>query len=137
MKKKKIIKPRVSKVPKTRNNGKWTESQFWGFIRSTLRSKSRWWLPILECKKSARRAYKGENKRQKWEYLCNSCNLYFQEKFVSVDHVLPVGTLKCANDLPQFVENLFCSQENLQVLCKTCHDVKTKLDNNKTKENDN
>lgn len=134
--KSKKAKKRASKVPKTRNNGKWTESQFWSFIRSTLRSKSRWWLPILECKKQSRRKYTGVNKRQKWEYQCNMCKNWFQEKFISVDHIKPVGTLKQASDLPDFVENLFCSQENLQCLCKTCHDSKTLLDKNKTKENE-
>ena len=32
------------------------------------------------------------------------------------------------DDLPKFVETLFCEQDNLQVLCKTCHDEKTKLE---------
>lgn len=128
-------KKKSSKVSKTRNNGRWTESQFWAFIRSTLRAKSRWWLPILECKKQSRRKYTGKNKCQKWEYQCNHCKNWFQEKFITVDHIKPVGKLQKASDLPDFVENLFCSGENLQCLCKTCHNAKTKLDNKKQKKN--
>lgn len=135
--KKKLTKEKKSKVVKTRNNNTWTESQFWGFIRSTLRAKSRWWLPILECKKASRRPYKGLNKRQKWEYQCNKCKQWFGDKEVSVDHIKPVGTLKCADDLPFFVENLFCNAENLQTLCKECHDIKSKSDNEKLKSLEN
>jgi len=40
-------------------------------------------------------------------------------------HIHPVGTLTCANDLPQFVENLFCEEHNLQTICSKCHDAKT------------
>lgn len=134
--KKKTVKKRTSKVEKTRNSGTMTESQFWSMIRSTLRSKSRWWKPILECKQKARRKYTGENKRQKWEYLCSSCGNYFPEKEISVDHIKAVGTLKSAQDLPEFVENLFCTVENLQCLCDNCHSFKTILDNIKIKEND-
>jgi 5-methylcytosine-specific restriction endonuclease McrA len=33
--------------------------------------------------------------------------------------------LKCYDDLPSFVSNLFCEADNLQVLCKSCHKTKT------------
>jgi len=126
---KKKSAPRKNAAPKTRNAGKLTESGFWSFIRSALRQKSRWWTPITQCKEKARRAYKGPLKRQKWEYQCNNCKKWFKGTDVSVDHIKPVGTLTCANDLPQFVENLFCEIDNLQVLCSngetSCHHIKT------------
>jgi 5-methylcytosine-specific restriction endonuclease McrA len=115
-------------VPKPRNAGTMTESAFWSFIRSALRQKSRWWKPILQCKLEARRAYKGPNKRQKFEYQCKQCENWFQEKKVNVDHIVPAGSLNCAQDLPGFVERLFCEKEHLQVLCTDCHDEKTKLE---------
>jgi 5-methylcytosine-specific restriction endonuclease McrA len=122
---------RASKVIKTRNAGTMTESAFWSFIRSALRQKSRWWKPITECKMKARRPYKGPNKRQKFEYQCNTCKLWFPEKKINVDHMVPAGSLNTGQDLPGFVERLFCEQENLQVLCETCHDKKTKLEKQK------
>jgi 5-methylcytosine-specific restriction endonuclease McrA len=76
----------------------------------------------------ARRAYKGPNKRQKFEYQCALCQNWFAEKNINVDHISPAGSLNSAQDLPGFVERLFCEQDNLQVLCTACHDVKTKLD---------
>jgi 5-methylcytosine-specific restriction endonuclease McrA len=124
---KKPIK-KTSRVPKTRNSGTMTESAFWSFIRSALRQKSRWWKPITECKMKARRVYKGPNKRQKFEYLCNSCKAWFPEKQINVDHIVGAGSLNCGQDLPGFVDRLFCEQDNLQVLCTTCHDHKTKLE---------
>lgn len=126
-KKRKPRKPKVL-VPKPRNAGTMTESAFWSFIRSALRQKSRWWKPILQCKLAARRAYKGPNKRQKFEYQCAMCEKWFQEKKINVDHIVPAGSLNCAADLPGFVERLFCEKDNLQVLCESCHDEKTKIE---------
>lgn len=114
-----------SRVPKSRNAGTMTESSFWSFIRSALRQKSRWWKPITQCKLNSRRAYNGPLKRQKFEYLCNNCKKWFPEKNINVDHIIPAGSLTCANDLPGFVERLFCEQSNLQILCTNCHDEKT------------
>lgn len=113
------------KVEKTRNHGTMTESAFWGMIRSSLRQKSRWWKPIQECKQKAKREYKGVNKRQKFEYKCNVCNKYFPEKEIQVDHIIPVGTLKCGKDLEIFVEKLFCELDNLQCICTSCHLIKS------------
>lgn len=123
VKKKAVVKkPRVTK---TRNAGTMSESAFWSFIRSGLRQKSRWWKPITQCKLEAKRPYKGTNKRQKFEYQCNECKNWFIEKLINVDHIHPAGSLKCADDLPAFVERLFCETDNLQVLCEACHNIKT------------
>ena len=131
MKKKATVrKPRANAAPKTRNNGTLTESAFWSFIRSGLRQKSRWWKPITQCKLNAKRDYTGPNKRQKFEYQCNSCKKWFADKNINVDHIHPAGSLNCANDLPGFVERLFCEVDNLQVLCTGCHNVKTQNEKN-------
>ena len=112
-------------VPKTRCDGTMSEAMFWSFIRSALRQKSRWWKPISVCKMNARRLYRGPNKRQKYEYQCKKCKTWHAEKNINVDHIIPAGSLNTATDLPKFVERLFCEQDNLQVLCTTCHDKKT------------
>jgi len=128
MAKKKTAKPRS---PKTRNAGTLTESAFWSFIRSALRQKSRWWKPIAQCKAKAKRAYKGPLKRQKFEYQCAECLQWFPDKKINVDHILPAGSLRCANDLPGFVERLFVEAEGLQVLCEICHNKKTQDEKSK------
>lgn len=120
-------------LPRPRNSGTMTESAFWGGIRSALRQKSRWWKPIAEAKLLARRRYKGPNKRMKWEYKCVKCKLYHRADHINVDHIIPAGTLKCADDLPGFVIRLFCEVKGLQVMCEKCHDEKT-LKERKTKK---
>ena len=119
---------RRTAAPKTRNAGTMSESAFWTFIRSALRQKSRWWKPITECKMKSRRPYKGPNKRQKFEYQCNTCKKWFPEKQINVDHIIGAGSLNCTADLAGFVDRLFCEQDNLQVLCEVCHNEKTQLE---------
>jgi 5-methylcytosine-specific restriction endonuclease McrA len=118
--KKKVVKPRV---PRTRGNATMTEAQFWGFVRSGLRSKSQRWPPKFAVLQDAKRTVKG--KRHKYEYQCALCKKWNKMTEVSVDHIVPVGTLRCYNDLPGFVERLFCEKEGLQVLCRECHNTKT------------
>lgn len=116
---------RKSRVEKTRNANSMTEAGFWVFIRSALRQKSRWWLPIKKTKEAARRPYKGVNKLQKWEYQCNTCKGWFKEKEIAVDHIVECGELRCAEDLAGFVERLFAEEGAFQVLCDACHNTKT------------
>ena len=120
----------MAKLARTRNNGTMTESMFWAMIRAALRNKSRWWKPIAQCKQNSRRKYKGTNKRQKWEYQCAICKNWFSDKLINVDHKIPAGQLNCANDLPVFVEKLFCEVESLQCLCIECHNLKTAKERN-------
>lgn len=117
----KAKKPKKEKVPRTRASGTMTESAFWSWIRSALRQKTRWWKPIADVKKASRRAYNGNNKRQKFEYQCVICKEWFPDKQVEADHIVPAGSLKSSDDLKGFVERLFCEAEGLRVLCKDCH----------------
>lgn len=125
---KKTVK-RVSKVIKTRNAGTFTESAFLVFLRNALRRRSIVWKPISLCRERAKRAYTGSNKRQKFEYQCNVCKKWFKATEIAVDHIIPVGSLKTVEDLPKFVNGLFCEIENLQCICSTCHTAKTLIDN--------
>ena len=113
-----------ARVKRTRGAGTLTESQFWGAIRAVLREKSRYWKPISQCRLLARRKYMGTNKKQKYEYQCSKCKKWFPVSAIEVHHIVPVGKLNCAEDLPQFVERLFCEIENLQCLCSQCHSKK-------------
>jgi hypothetical protein len=116
---KKIANKRVSKVIKNRNAGTFSEASFWLFIRNSLRRRSIVWKPINLCRQLASRPYVGPNKRQKYEYQCNICKNWFKGNEVSVDHIKPVGSLNNAQDLPNFVEGLFCEIDNLslKILC--------------------
>lgn len=131
---KKNAPKKVSKVIKNRNAGTFTEGAFWLFIRNALRRRSIVWKPISLCREKARRRYTGTNKRQKYEYQCNVCKDWFKGTLIAVDHIKPVGSLRNAQDLPNFVEGLFCEIDNLQVICTECHNKKTLIDNKTTKD---
>tara|TARA_R100000951_G_scaffold63860_3_gene53624 strand:+ start:4178 stop:4546 length:369 start_codon:yes stop_codon:yes gene_type:complete len=109
--------------PKPYNGGEWTKARYFGFIRSNLR-RARYPV-IYKVKKAAERPYKGDNKRQKYEYQCAICKKWHMGKNVQVDHIKPCGSLKEFSDLPRFVETLYCEADNLRVLCKDCHQVIT------------
>ena len=112
----------------------WTTSRYFSFIRSNLR---RAWskYPIkFAVKLAARRDNQSENKRLKYEYQCSECKGWFPDKEVEVDHVVPCGSLKSYEDLPGFVSRLFCSKDNLRVVCKPCHKVFTQEERERKKK---
>lgn len=112
---------------KTRCGGRWTEARFRSFIKGNLRSATRKWAPINECKKKShiRRGF----------YLCASCKeespatIVIDRKRVKniyVDHIEPiVDPEKGFEGWDKLIERMFCEADNLQVLCKACHDTKT------------
>jgi 5-methylcytosine-specific restriction endonuclease McrA len=116
----------ATRVPRTRASNTMTEAQYWGFVRSGLRSKSRFWKPIHEAKLLARRDSQSDNKRLKYEYQCAICKKWFPEKEIEVDHIVPTGSLRSGDDLKPFVANLFCEVEGLRTLCEPCHAIVTK-----------
>lgn len=119
---------RKSAAPKTRNAESMSENAFWAMIKNCLRRQSRWWKPIKNTRDKVKRPYKGPNKRQRFEYQCNICKDYFPATQIQVDHIIPVGPLRCAEDLVGVVERLFCEEQNLQCICTTCHSQKSLLD---------
>ena len=110
---------------KTRNSRTMTESAFWSMIRSCLRRLTITWKPRNEAIQSAKRLYFGDNKRQRFEYLCSECQMYFSRKEVEADHIVPCGTLSSGEDLCGFIQRAFPEKEGWQVLCHGCHSVKT------------
>lgn len=120
-----LPKPRKI-LDKPRNAGTMTEPAFWAMMRSTLRRKTMTaWKPVLNVLLMARRPHDGTNPRQKWEFQCADCKRWFPRKQVEVDHVTSAGALSCSEDLPGFVDRLFCEEEGLRVVCNQCHDDKT------------
>ena len=108
------------KTPPFRAYDEWTEARFWSFIRSGLRRMHMRWPPMYKSKNMARGPYHGGG-RTKWVYECSKCKLYFKDKEIEIHHISDVGTLKCFEDLPLFVERLFCGVDGYEVLCKECH----------------
>ena len=103
----------------------WTESRYWSAIRTALRSGLRFYPPKVNVLNKAKRTYKGDNPRQKFCYECASCKGCFKANEVQCDHITPAGSLLSYQDLPQFVERLYCGEDGLQVLCSECHRKKS------------
>lgn len=106
------------------------EFNFYTFLRQGLRSLSRKFPPIYECLAKAKRpAPKDAPPRQKIAYLCAICGKLNSLKNICVDHKIPAGALLREEDITPFVLGLFCSEDNLQAICKdTCHRYKTMSD---------
>lgn len=116
--------------PLTRCGGKWTEAFFINFVKNQLRSATRKWSPIQQCKKKAKVGY--------GEYKCECCGevvsptTFDDDKGrrvtnIFVDHINPVIDPTVGfTTWDNFINGLFCEEENLQLICKKCHDVKTR-----------
>ena len=61
-------------------------------------------------------------------YRCAICQDEFPAKGVQVDHKIPMGKGKTWDE---FINELFCEEDNLQVLCLVCHKAKSKEENKK------
>jgi 5-methylcytosine-specific restriction endonuclease McrA len=113
--------------PKTRNGGQWTEARFASFVKNGLRATSRKWNPIHKTKADARRG--------RGLYECAGCGQIVPPtkkvgkkriNNVFVDHINPiVDPTKGFTTWDDYVERLFCEQDNLQLLCGECHDKKS------------
>lgn len=101
-------------------------------IRSAIRrifSRSPHVIDTLQKARRERPWHKKDGtvaKRSRVEFLCSSCDEWFMKKDIQVDHDIPViDPIKGFEDWNIFVERLFCDPENLKLLCKPCHKVKT------------
>ena len=121
----KVVNP---KVPRTRNMGTQTETEYFSKIRSALRSAFRFWKPMQAALELASRPSKSANKRIKKEYQCACCSKWFQRNKVEVDHIEECGSLTCLDDIAEFIRRLTKEDvSSYQILCKDeCHKKKTK-----------
>lgn len=125
---KRAVKNNLARTPPYEPYPEWSTARFWGFVRSGLRAKANRWPPKFLVLKEAKRDYQGDNKRLKFEYLCAICQQYHPQKEIEVDHIVPCGKLSSFEDLPGFVERLFCGKEGLRVVCKSCHKELTRAE---------
>ena len=71
-------------------------------------------------------------------YVCCKCKKDFAANEIQVDHINPViPVTKSALDmsLDAILKRLFVKQDKLQVMCKDCHNVKSKAENAKRRAN--
>ena len=118
-----------------------TDAAFFGKLRSMLRKEWRHSQMYRDALKRAKVPFKGEGRR-KFSIKCEQCGDEYalQERIITgqtklgkdkdslayqIDHKIDAGSLKTFDDLSGFAERLFCSIDELQVLCYWCHKSKT------------
>lgn len=111
----------------------WTEGRKKSFITSVLRAGSRKWPPKYECLAEAYEDTRINEKtgRLAKHYKCAKCKKLFTSTNVQVDHIEPIVGPEGFVSWDQFIERLFCSTDNLQVLCVPCHADKSKKEKTK------
>jgi 5-methylcytosine-specific restriction endonuclease McrA len=116
-------------VKKARKKPKFNQNSA---IRSSIRRMFSRSPDVIETLKKVRRErewFKKDGtsaKKPRVEYSCSNCNEWFMGKDVQVDHTVPViSPEKGFETWDIFVERLFCGADNLAVLCKPCHKIKT------------
>lgn len=78
---------------------------------------------------------KKEARLERGKYRCAACNKAVgptkvvkgkRVKNIFVDHIEPVvSTKEGFVDWNTYIDRLFCEKDNLQLLCKSCHDKKS------------
>ena len=119
----------------------WSQAKFNNFIKSGLRTLSMKWPPKHNVKKWAR-------VKRGW-YLCNGCkqvvpaSTYLKDKQgrkkkisnVYIDHIEPIINPHVGfESWDQVIERMFVTEEGLQLLCRECHEKKTKEERNIARE---
>jgi len=112
----------------TRKPKEWTPSRKHSFIVAVLRSGTRRWPPKYETLNEAKTEKKTNvlTGRLAQHYKCAKCKKDWPAKQVNVDHIKPAVGKEGFTSWDNFIDGLFCEKENLQCLCRGCHDQKTK-----------
>lgn len=113
-----------------------TESAYLSFIRGGIRRYLWSKNPVkLEFEKEAQVKIKNTNPRSMKAYplvlgyVCAMCGGSFKSNEVQCDHKTGEHALRTVNDVQSFVEGIvMVRKEDLQMLCKPCHEVKTYSD---------
>jgi 5-methylcytosine-specific restriction endonuclease McrA len=111
----------------TSKHDEWSDAKYHAFIVGVLRQGTRRYPPKYQCLNEAKTEKKTNPKtgRIAQHFKCALCLVDFPSKDVQVDHISPVVAAKGFTTWDTYIKRLYCSKENLQVLCTKCHDTKT------------
>jgi hypothetical protein len=107
-----------ARVVAKKSKGKQTLSTF---IKGLLRRGSFHWRARTEAMTAAR--------VERGRYKCATCEDLFGPKEVALDHIKPVVDPKVGfTTWDDYIERLFCPMDGFQVICHSCHDAKTLME---------
>lgn len=101
------------------------------YVINTLRRGTITWEGRTKCLNRGRRKrptgefFKNGKEKTLWERDCDLCGewILLKDDLLQVDHIDEVGPFK--GDWNLFIPRMYCSQDNLQALCFSCHAKKT------------
>jgi hypothetical protein len=72
----------------------------------------------------------GSRAKKDWvQRQCEVCSSWVGSTKISIDHKNPVVSVQDGfTDWNEFIARLWCSKENLQRICDSCHDQKTQVE---------
>lgn len=111
---------------KVLDNGRLSDKQICSIIRSSVR-KSWMQSPIRLLKLEMARLPDMNNlTRTKWLCKCEKCKLMFKMTDVETDHKKGEHKLNDLSDIEHFARSILdVTLDDLQVYCKSCHEIKT------------
>lgn len=59
---------------------------------------------------------------------CNQCDAWFAASNLEIDHITPAGSFTNWNEWLMWMTRLLCDVNNMQLLCKSCHKIKSYAD---------
>ena len=70
------------------------------------------------------------------KYKCAMCLQIYGKRQICVDHIQPViSTQQGFTTWDSYIKKLFCIPEDLQILCRKCHNIKSKEENKERRKN--
>lgn len=101
-----------------------------------LKTWLRWQLRKISLRWPARSQAMARARVERGVYRCEGCGALTPAKNIQADHIIPVVGPNGFTNWDDFIQRLFCSVENYQILCKKCHDVKTLAENKERRDGD-
>lgn len=98
-------------------------------IIKVLRRGTITWKGRTQCINKNRKrkrvgTFKNGKPKYKYFYYCDVClREYSDTNFLEVDHIVEIGSF--TGNFHDYVLKMYCSQDNLQAICISCHAVKT------------
>jgi 5-methylcytosine-specific restriction endonuclease McrA len=97
-----------------------------------LRRLSLKYPPRLKVLNAAKTEYYIKSKKgtdvKRVSFQCNICKKKgFKSKEIQVDHIIPIINPNTGfTNFGDYIERLLCDESNFQVVCSSCHDIKTR-----------
>lgn len=109
-----------------------TKAKFFSWLRGQLRrawSKYPIRINYLNQKRFKIPNPKKKGRKEIWGVKCEKCKKKFPLSNIQVDHIESAGKLTEREDIQDFIERLvFVGYDDIQLLCKDCHGIKTYMD---------